>query len=69
MGETERLGVFARELNELITVEKEFKELSETEKKLNEEREGFLKEAKEQGKKFVVCENCGTLMEVNVNGD
>lgn len=50
---------------QLKGVEDSLTELQNKETSLNHEKIGVLAEAKEQGIRFVECENCGSLVEVN----
>lgn len=56
------------ELKELISIENKLSELDTEKDNLMHEKEEFIKEAEAQGRYFVECENCGTLMEVDTNG-
>lgn len=52
-------------VKQLSEVEGSLSELVSKENSLNYEKVGVLAEAKEQGIRFVECENCGSLVEVN----
>lgn len=52
---------------EYVKIYSELGNLNRERKKLEEERDKFMESAKAQGKVFVTCENCGTLLEVSVN--
>lgn len=52
------------DLKSLMTVMTELSDLEKEQVSANSEKEQVLQEATNQGIKFIVCDNCGTLMEV-----
>ena len=52
------------ELKSLMTAITELNDLEKEQNSANAEKEQVLQEAGNQGIKFIVCDNCGTLMEV-----
>lgn len=60
-----RLHTELKDLGELLVTTGDLKKEEEL---LIQEREKLVNEAKEKGIKFVVCDNCGTMMEVETNG-
>ena len=59
------LSRLQKELKALIKCNKFIEELNAQEKNLQDEKDKIVEEAGKQGIKFVVCDNCGTLMEVS----
>ena len=51
-------------LSGLIMVEEELADLNASERMLSKEKDSVMSEAEKAGKRFVVCDNCGTLLEV-----
>lgn len=58
------LGSLYSLIKQLKEVEGTLKELQSRETSLDREKVGMLAEAKEQGIRFIECENCGSLVEV-----
>lgn len=61
------LSVMFKGLKEAADALSVLSKLEKEEEKLIAEKAEFVESAKQQGKIFVECENCGTLMEVNTN--
>lgn len=61
------LSLVFNELKQCVEVMKMLQALEEEGSTLAEEKKSFVESAKAEGKIFVECENCGTLMEVNTN--
>lgn len=62
-----KLSDIYKELKQCAAINKELNSLIKEEEKLTSEKALFVEEARKEGKIFVECENCGTLMEVNTN--
>lgn len=63
-----KLSKVVSEFKALIEANKKLQSIEEESKSLVAEKERFVQEAEKDGKIFVECENCGTLMEVNTLG-
>lgn len=59
------LGRLSKELKALANINGIIEELEAQEKNLQEEKDKLIEDANKQGIKFVVCDNCGTLLEVS----
>jgi len=63
-----KLKKIVSELKELLGTSEKLLAIENEEKSLLTEKEHFVEEAKKEGKFFVECENCGTLLEVSAVG-
>lgn len=64
----EALNGIVQEMKDLLAVSQDIQELKNQSESLTEEKATFVEEAKKEGRYFIECENCGTLMEVNTSG-
>ena len=55
-------------MKDLLAVSQDIQDLKNQSESLTEEKATFVEEAKKEGRYFIECENCGTLMEVNTSG-